>query len=130
MDRTATQHAGIAAEAVNGLNQCLRAALADDDDPGIARARDVYEVAASMKLMAQRLALMSTEMTQLVDKWSEEGRLRTETALDTDAKVAEFSTAMTGANKAARALFIALDDGTRALGPVGWQEPPRVKARS
>lgn len=130
MDTTATQQAGIAAEAVNQLNQCLRAALGDEDAPGITRVRDAYETTASMKLMATRLALMGTELSQLVDKWSEEDRLCTETELDTDAKVAEFRAAMTSATKAARALFIALDDGTRALGPVGWQEPTRLAVPS
>lgn len=128
MDTTATQQAGIMAEAINQLNQCLRAALADEDAPGITRVKDAYETVTSLKLMATRLPLMGAELSQLVDKWSEEGRLCTETALDTDAKVAEFSTAMTAMSTAAQALFIALHDGSRALGPVGWQEPTPAAA--
>lgn len=123
MDRTATQHAGIAAESVNGLNQRLRAALAGGDVPDLARLKDAYEVAASLKLLAQRLTLTATEMKQLVNEWHQEGHLLTEPAVDTDTVVDGFSTAMTDAGKVARALFISLDDATKNLAPIGWQEP-------
>lgn len=123
MNRTATQHAGIAAESVDGLNQCLRAALADADEPGLAGLKDAFETVASLKLLAQRLTLAATQTQQLVSKWHEEDHLHSG-AVDTGEAVASFGTAMTEASTAARALFIALDDATRGkLGLVGWQEP-------
>ncbi|MER7901349.1 hypothetical protein ABTX62_36190 [Streptomyces sp. NPDC096046] len=122
MNRTATQYAGIAAESVNGLNQRIRAALADGEAPDLARLKDAYEATASLKLLAQRLTLTATQMQQLVGKWHQEGHLLTEPAIDTDAVVDDFSTAMTDASKVARSLFVALDDATKNLAPIGWQE--------
>lgn len=122
MDRTATQHAGIAAESVNGLNQRIRAALADDQDSDLNRLKDAYEVTASLKLLAQRLTLTATEMRQLVGEWHQEGHLVTAPSVDTNEVVDAFNTAMTDAGKVARTLFVALDDATKNLAPIGWQE--------
>ncbi|MCX4581349.1 hypothetical protein OHB41_51315 [Streptomyces sp. NBC_01571] len=122
MNRTATQHAGIAAESVNGLNQRIRAALTDGETSDLARLKDAYEVTASLKLLAQRLTLTATELQQLVGGWHQEGHLLTAPAVDTEAVVDGFSTAMTDAGKVARALFVALDDATKNLAPIGWQE--------
>ena len=130
MNRTATQHAGIAAESVNGVNQSLRAALAHAEGADLAKLKDAYEVACSLKLLAQRLTLTATEMRQLVGEWHQEGHLVTEPAIDTDVVVASFSTAMTDAGKVARALFTALDDATKNLAPIGWQESAPHKAQS
>ncbi|MEU5902680.1 hypothetical protein [Streptomyces venezuelae] len=124
MDRTANQHAGIAAESVNGLNQRIRAALNHAEDSDLNRIKDAYEATASLKLLAMRLTLTATEMKQLVDGWHQEGHLHSAPAVDTDAEATDFNTAMTKANKAARALFIALDDATKALAPMGWREEP------
>lgn len=128
MDRTATQHAGIAAEAVNGVNHRIRAALAHAEDSDLTRLKDAYEVTTSLKLLAQRLTLTATQMQQLVGEWHQEGHLLTAPSIDTDAVVDDFSTAMTGASKVARALFVALDDATKSLAPIGWQEPTPVAA--
>ncbi|MFG3223063.1 hypothetical protein [Streptomyces sp. NPDC048185] len=128
MDRTATQHAGIAAESVNGLNQRIRAALADAEDSDLKRLKDAYEVTASLKLLAQRLTLTATEMQQLVDEWHQEGHLVTAPSVDTNAVVGAFDTAMTDAGKIARTLFTALDDATKNLAPIGWQESAPAKS--
>jgi hypothetical protein len=128
MDRSATQHAGIAAESVDGLNERILATLTDADDADLTRLKDAYEATASLKLMAQRLTLTATQMQRLVDEWHQEGHLHTAPAVDTKAVVDDFSTAMTNASKAARALFIALHDATKSLGPIGWQESAPVAA--
>ncbi|WP_328565272.1 hypothetical protein [Streptomyces coelicoflavus] len=130
MNRTATQHAGIAAESVNGVNQSIRAALADAEGADITKLKDAYEVMASLKLLAQRLTLTAPQMRKLVDEWHQEGHLLTEPAIDTSSVVDGFSTAMTDASKLARALFVALDDATKNLAPIGWQESAPPKARS
>jgi hypothetical protein len=130
MNRTATQHAGIAAESVNGVNQGIRAALAGAEDADIAKLKDAYEVMCSLKLLAQRLTLTAPQMRQLVGEWHEEGHLVTEPAIDTDVVVDGFSTAMADAGKVARALFVALDDATKNLAPIGWQESAPHKAQS
>jgi hypothetical protein len=128
MDRTATQHAGIAAEAVNGLNQRIRTALTDAEDSDLTRLKDAYEVTASLKLLAQRLTLTATQMQQLVGEWHQEGHLLTAPSIDIDAVVDDFSTAMTDAGKVARALFVALDDATKNLAPIGWTgQPPNLR---
>lgn len=130
MNRTATQYASIAAESVDSLNQCLRAALADADDADVKRLKDAYEAVTSLKLLAQRLTLASTQTNQLVGKWHEEGHLHSG-AVDTDKAVTSFGAAMTDASNAARALFLALDNATRGnLGLVGWQEPTPPAASS
>ena len=128
MDCSAAEHAGIAAEAVDGLNQRIHATLINADDADLTRLKDAYEVTASLKLMAQRLTLTATQMQQLVDEWRQEGHLHTSPAVDTNTVVDDFSTAMTNANKAARALFIELDDAIKSLGPIGWQESAPVAA--
>lgn len=128
MNRTAMQHAGIAAEAINGVNQRIRAALADADDADLTRLKDAYEVACSLKLLAQRLTLTATSLRQLVGEWHQEGHLVTAPAVDTDTVADGFNTAMTDAGKVARSLFIALDDATKNLAPIGWQELTPVAA--
>ncbi len=130
MNRTATQHAGIAAESVNGVNQSIRAALAASEDADITKLKDAYEVMASLKLLVQRLTLTAPQMRQLVDEWHQEGHLITEPAIDTNTVVDGFNTAMTDAGKVARALFVALDDATKKLAPIGWQESVPHKAQS
>ncbi|MDQ0913733.1 hypothetical protein QFZ22_009805 [Streptomyces canus] len=122
MDRTSTQFAGIAAESVNGVNQGIRAALVGAEDADLAKLKDAYEVMCSLKLLAQRLTLTAPQMRQLVGEWHEEGHLLTEPALDTGTVVDGFNTAMTNAGKLAQALFFALDDATKNLAPIGWQE--------
>lgn len=130
MDRSATQHAGIAAESINGINQDIRAALAHSDDADLARLKDAYEVTASLKLLVQRLTLTASEMKKLVGEWHQEGHLLTAPAVDTDSTVHDFNTAMTAASNTARALFIALDDATKSLAHIGWQEPSAAQHKA
>lgn len=117
------QHAGIAAEAVNGTNQGIRAALAGDDDADLKRLKDAYEVACSLKLLAQRLTLTMSQLSQIVGEWHEEGHLHTAPATDDDTVVAEARAALTSAGKTARALFADLDDATASLALIGWKNP-------
>lgn len=128
MQKTVTQHASIAAESVNGVNQHLLATLAKAGDVGPTRLKDAYEATTSLKLLAQRLTLTAKKLQQLVEEWHQAGNLRTATAIDTDTVVADFGSAMTAADKAALSLFIALDHATKSLAPIGWQEsaPPSV----
>jgi len=124
MDRTtAIQQAGIAAEAVNGTNQRLRAALEHWDDVDLKRLKDAYEVACSLKLMAQRLTLTTTQLATIVGEWHEEGHLHTAPAIDADATVADYRAAMARAHTASIALFTAFDDATKSLVPIGWKDP-------
>lgn len=123
MNRTGIQHASIAAEAVNGLNQRTLAALTGSEDSDLTRARDAYEVTTSLKLLAQRLTLASRQTDKLVRGWHDEGHLRTAYAVDTDSTVNEFSQAMARADQAALALFVAYEEASNALARVGWQEP-------
>jgi hypothetical protein len=122
MNRTGIQHASIAAEAVNGLNRRTLAALNRSDDSDLTRAKDAYEATTSLKLLAQRLTLASTQITKLVRGWHDEGHLRTAHAVDTHATVNEFSEAMARADRAALTLFVAYEDASNALARVGWQE--------
>jgi hypothetical protein len=123
MNHTGTQHASIAAEAVNGLNRRTLAALNGSEDADLTRARDAYEVIISLKLLAQRLTLTSKQTDKLLRGWHDKGHLRTAYAVDTDSTVNEFSEAMARADRAALALFIAYEEASNALAHVGWQEP-------
>lgn len=129
MNRTATQHAASAAEAVNGLNRRVHAALVAAEDTDLTRLKDAYEVIASLKSLAQRLTLTATQMQQLVSQWHEEGHLVTGHAIDTDEVVGDFSSAMAETAKVARGLFTTLDSATESLGPIGWQDPGPSEAR-
>jgi len=111
MNRTGIQHASIAAEAINGLNHS-----------DLTRSKDAYEVVISLKLLAQRLTLASTETEQLVRAWYEAGRLRTSPSVSTEATIAEFSEAMAQADQAALALSFAYEAAGKALAHVGWNE--------
>jgi len=122
MQQTVTQHASIAAESVNGVNQHLLATLAGAEGVDPTRFKDAYEATASLKLLAQRMTLTVEKMQQLVEVWHQAGSLLTETAVDTDAVVAGFGSAMTAADKAALSLFSALDDATKNLARIGWRE--------
>lgn len=122
MNRTATEHANIAAESVNCINKSLLAAQTGDSD--VRQIKDAYEVTAALKLLSQRLTLTATQLDQRVSGWDEEGHLLTGHAFDTSATVMAFSTAMTQAHDTARALFNALDDATNALALIGWQKTP------
>jgi hypothetical protein len=128
MDRSVTQHAAGAAEAINGLNHRILAALADSDDSDLTRLKDAYEAVASLKLLSQRLTLTATEMQRLVSEWHQEGRLQTGHEVDANTLVNNFSTAMTDASKTARVLFNAFDDATQSLGPIGWRDSVRGQA--
>lgn len=123
MDRTAMQHAGIAAEAVNGTNQRIRATLTGDDDADLTRLKDAYEVACSIKLLAQRLTLTMTELGQVVGAWHEAGHLHTAPATDVDTVVTDAKTALDSASRTARALFTDLDHATDNLALIGWKDP-------
>ncbi|BBB00280.1 hypothetical protein RVR_7277 [Actinacidiphila reveromycinica] len=130
MNRTATQHASIAAESVNGLNLRVLANLARSEGADLARIKDVYEIAASLKVLAQRLTLAADQMGRLVGEWQDEGRLRTASALDSGALVEDFGSAMDDAQKSALALYAAFHHATESLAPIGWQEPEAAEAEN
>lgn len=122
MDPTAVQQASIAAEAINGLNLRLLATLDGAEDADLTQIKGVYEVACSLKLLAQRLTLTATELGKVVGGWHEDGHLRTAPAVDGDALVVDFGTAMTDAHMGARAMFATFEHATTSLSPMGWQE--------
>lgn len=122
MDRTATQHAGIAGESINGVNWAILAARTEKPEANIKKAKDAYEVAASVKLTAERMMLTAHELKLLITKWHDEGRLVTAPETDLDATITTFAKAMDDAEKAAKTLWFALSDGTKAIGAIGWQE--------
>ncbi|MFH8797673.1 hypothetical protein [Streptomyces sp. NPDC017941] len=123
MDRTAIQHAGIAGEAVNGVNKRIHAALTHAEGADMKRLKDAYEVVASLKLLSQRLTLSMDQLAQLVSEWHDEGHLHTAPAIDVNATVADVNRALNSASERARALFIDLDDVTKSLAPIGWKDP-------
>lgn len=132
LDRTATQHAGIAGESVNAVNWALRAALADKPEANIKKVKDAYEVAASVKLTAERMMLTAHEMKLLVAKWHKQGHLVTAPETNLDEAVSTFAKAMDDAEKAAKTLWFALADGTHAMGAMGWQndQTPGVQSEA
>jgi hypothetical protein len=121
MDRTATQHAGIAGESINGVNWAILAARTDKPDADIKKAKDAYEVAASVKLTSQRMMLTARELKVLMAKWHEEGHLVTSPETSLDDTITAFAKAMDDAEKAAKALWFALSRGTDAMALIGWQ---------
>jgi len=121
LDRTATQHAGIAGESINGVNWAILAARTDKPDADIKKAKDAYEVAASVKLTAQRMMLTARELKLLMAKWHEEGHLVTAPETSLDDTMTNFAKAMGDAEEAAKTLWFALARGTDAMAPIGWQ---------
>lgn len=122
MERTATQHAGIAGESINGVNWAILAARTDKPDADIKKAKDAYEIAASVKLTAERMMLTAHELKLLMTKWHEEGHLVTAPETNLDETITQFAKAMDDAEKAAKTLWFALSDGTNAMAPIGWQK--------
>jgi hypothetical protein len=122
MDRTAVQHASIAAEAINGLNTSTLATLNGADDADLTRLKDAYDVVCSLKLLSQRLVLTAGELGKIVAGWHEEGHLRTAPAEDPDALVANFGKAVADAGAAAREAWFAYERASASLTPMGWQE--------
>lgn len=113
------QHAGIAAEAINQVNKGLYKAIYSSPDTDLHQPRDLYEVTASLAMVAQRLQLTPDDLKRVTRAWHEQDCFASEAGVDTARKVQEFTDAMTRAQGLARDLFIAYREAASALSRVG-----------
>lgn len=115
-EKTPTQHADDAAEAIRAINHLTMSARDDWQTPG-----DVYNLIGGLAQMVAKLPQALEQASSLIDKLNDDGRLRS----DNDQlhyNIADVFYGLETARLAAQRMHSALNQAHNALGHIGLQD--------